>query len=51
MGHPREAGDVADVAGKTRVQKWRNSLALHIPNPFAEEAELKNSSLVDVVTR
>jgi antitoxin MazE len=36
---------------KTRVQKWGNSLALRIPRPFAEEANLQENSAVDVSIR
>ena len=33
---------------KARIQKSRNSLALHIPKPFAEEACVREYSAVDV---
>jgi antitoxin MazE len=33
---------------KTRIQKWGNSLALRIPKTFAEEANLKENSPVEV---
>jgi antitoxin MazE len=33
---------------KTRVQKWGNSLALRIPKVFAEDANLKQESAVDI---
>lgn len=36
---------------KTRIQKWGNSLALRIPKPFAEEANLTEDSPVDVSVR
>ena len=36
---------------KTRVQKWGNSLALRIPRPFAEEANLQENTAVDVSVR
>lgn len=33
---------------KTRIQKWGNSLALRIPKTFAQEANLKENSQVEV---
>lgn len=33
---------------KARIQKWGNSLALRIPKTFAEEANLKENSPVEV---
>jgi antitoxin MazE len=30
------------------VQKWGNSLALRIPKPFAQDAAVKEGTLVDV---
>jgi antitoxin MazE len=33
---------------RLRVQKWGNSLALRIPKPFAEEAQVKRGSVVDL---
>ncbi len=33
---------------RLQVQKWRNSLALHIPKPFAEEARVKQGTVVDL---
>jgi len=36
---------------RTRIQKWGNSLALRIPKPFAEEAQLAEDSAVDVSVR
>jgi antitoxin MazE len=36
---------------KTRIQKWGNSLALRIPKPFAEEAQLAEDSTVDMTVR
>ncbi|MEW5993689.1 MAG: AbrB/MazE/SpoVT family DNA-binding domain-containing protein [Candidatus Zixiibacteriota bacterium] len=33
---------------RLRVQKWGNSLALRIPKPFAEEAKVKQGSVVDL---
>jgi antitoxin MazE len=36
---------------KTRIQKWGNSLALRIPRPFAEEANIAENSAVDVSVR
>ena len=36
---------------KTRIQKWGNSLALRIPESFAEEAHLSEDSTVDVTVR
>ena len=32
----------------TKVQKWGNSLALRIPKAFAQDAQLKNDSLVEI---
>lgn len=31
-----------------RIQKWGNSLTLCIPKPFAEEARVKQGSVVDL---
>jgi antitoxin MazE len=31
-----------------QVQKWGNSLALRIPKPFAQDAAVKEGTLVDV---
>lgn len=31
-----------------KVQKWGNSLALRIPKPFAEEAEVEEGVIVDL---
>lgn len=36
---------------KTRIQKWGNSLALRIPRPFAEEANLREDSPVELSVR
>ncbi|HVT03040.1 MAG TPA: AbrB/MazE/SpoVT family DNA-binding domain-containing protein [Thermoanaerobaculia bacterium] len=36
---------------KSRVQKWGNSLALRIPRPFADEANLREDSPVDISLR
>jgi len=33
---------------KTRVQKWGNSLAVHIPKAFAEEAGLRANAAVEL---
>jgi len=33
---------------RIRVQKWGNSLALRIPKPFAEEAQVKQGTAVDL---
>lgn len=33
---------------RIRVQKWGNSLALRIPKPFAEDAAVKEGSILDV---
>ena len=33
---------------RTRLQKWGNSLALRIPQPFAREAHLQQNSAVDL---
>ena len=33
---------------RLRIQKWGNSLALRIPKPFAEEARVKQGSVVDL---
>jgi len=36
---------------KTRLQKWGNSLAIRIPQPFAKETNLAENSAVDVSLR
>jgi antitoxin MazE len=36
---------------KTRIQKWGNSLALRIPKPYAEEANLSEDAAVEVTVR
>lgn len=36
---------------KTRVQKWGNSLALRIPQPFAKETNLEENTTVEVTVR
>ena len=36
---------------RTRIQKWGNSLALRIPRPFAEDADLREDAEVDVTVR
>ncbi len=33
---------------RVKVQKWGNSLALRIPKPFAEEAEVREGGVVDL---
>jgi len=33
---------------KTRVRKWGNSLALRIPKPFAQDAAVREGTLVDL---
>lgn len=33
---------------KVRIQKWGNSLALRIPKPFAEDADVKEGTVVDL---
>ena len=33
---------------RVQVQKWGNSLALRIPKPFAEDAEVREGSVVDL---
>ena len=33
---------------RARIRKWGNSLALRIPKSFAEEASLKEKSVVDI---
>lgn len=33
---------------RVQVQKWGNSLALRIPKPFAEDAEVKAGSVVEL---
>ena len=40
-----------EVAMKTRVQKWGNSLALRIPKSFAEEAGLRANAAVELSLR
>jgi antitoxin MazE len=36
---------------KTHLRKWGNSLAIRIPQPFAEEANLHEDSVVDLSVR
>lgn len=36
---------------RTRVQKWGNSLAVRIPQPFAKESGLTENSPVDISLR
>ena len=36
---------------KTRIQRWGNSLAVRIPQPFAEESQLREDSPVDLSVR
>jgi antitoxin MazE len=36
------------MAMKTAVQKWGNSLAIHIPRAFAQETRLGNGTEVDL---
>lgn len=33
---------------RVQVQKWGNSLALRIPKPFAEDAEMREGTIVDL---
>jgi antitoxin MazE len=33
---------------RTQVQKWGNSLALRIPKPFAEDADVQEGTVVDL---
>ena len=33
---------------RVRVQKWGNSLALRIPKPFAEDAEVKEGAILNL---
>lgn len=33
---------------KVQIQKWGNSLALRIPKPFAEDADVKEGTVVDL---
>lgn len=33
---------------RVQVQKWGNSLALRIPKPFAEDAEVREGTLLDL---
>ena len=33
---------------RVQVQKWGNSLALRIPKPFAEEAAVKEGTVMDL---
>ncbi|PYO17979.1 MAG: hypothetical protein DMD88_18905 [Candidatus Rokuibacteriota bacterium] len=33
---------------RVQVQKWGNSLALHIPKPFAEETAMREGSVVNL---
>jgi antitoxin MazE len=41
--------DIWEVAVKTRVQKWGNSLALRTPKSSAIEARLEPDTAVDLV--
>ena len=36
---------------KSRVQRWGNSLAIRIPRPFAEEAELEEDTEINLSVR
>ena len=36
---------------RVKVQKWGNSLALRIPKPFAEEAEVQEGAVLDLSVR
>ena len=36
---------------RVQVQKWGNSLALRIPKPFAEEARVRQGTVVDLSLR
>ena len=42
---------IVDTAMKARIQKWGNSLAVRIPQPFAIEATLEENSAVDLSVR
>lgn len=33
---------------RVRIQKWGNSLALRIPKPFAEDADVMEGTIVDL---
>jgi len=33
---------------RVQIQKWGNSLALRIPKPFAEEADVREGTVVDL---
>jgi len=33
---------------RVQIQKWGNSLALRIPKPFAEDADVKKGTVVDL---
>ena len=33
---------------RVRVQKWGNGLALRIPKPFAQDAEVKEGTVLDL---
>lgn len=33
---------------RVQIQKWGNSLALRIPKPFAEDAEVREGTLLDL---
>jgi antitoxin MazE len=33
---------------RVQIQKWGHSLALRIPKPFAEEAEVREGTVVDL---
>jgi len=42
---------IVDTDMRTRVQKWGNSLAVRVPQPFAKESGLAENSPVDVSLR
>ena len=33
---------------RVRVKKWGNSLTLRVPKPFAEDAEVREGTVVDI---
>lgn len=36
---------------RVKVQKWGNSLALRIPKPFAEEADVQEGAVLDLAVK
>jgi antitoxin MazE len=43
--------DIKEIAMETRIQKWGDSLALRIPEPFATGIHLEQGTLVEMSLR